>query len=242
MPWYYANNNQRLGPVNDTEFARLAREKIIREDTLVWQHGMADWKQYSEVVAGLPPPEIPLAGAAGTQGNIDQSATSFAVPDANKVREVLAERLNYAGFWVRAGAKIIDWVILFIVSRGLAHAVGLADLDPFQLLQGDMATLEPYVERIMQLALLDSLARLTFYWFFLKRFAATPGKMLLGLKVVSADGEPLSHGQIVGRFFAEVLGKYFTLCIGYLVAAFDDEKRAMQDHFCNTRVVKKRQD
>ena len=58
MPWYYANKNQRLGPVNDAEFERLAREKIIRENTLVWKYGMPDWKTYAEVEATLPPPDI----------------------------------------------------------------------------------------------------------------------------------------------------------------------------------------
>jgi len=240
MPWYYANNNQRLGPVNDTEFARLTREKIIRDDTLVWQHGMPDWKRYAEVVPTLPPPEISTTGNVPQPLREEAGAATFAVPTTDAIRDSLPVRLEYAGFWVRAGAKLIDWFILYVVSRLLARALGLADLDPFQLLQGSMATLEPYVQRIMLLALLDSLARLVFYWFFLKRFAATPGKMLLGLRVVSADGSPLAHGQIVGRYFAEMLSKYFTLCIGYLVAGFDDEKRTMHDHFCHTRVVKKR--
>jgi uncharacterized RDD family membrane protein YckC len=242
MPWYYANNDQRLGPVNDTEFARLAREKTIREDTLVWQHGMPDWKKYSEIVPTLPPPEIPADGSAAANVREDRGAGALAVPAASVIVGALPVRLQYAGFWVRAGAKLVDWFILYFVSRLLARALGLADLDPFQLLQGSMTALEPYVQRLMLLSLLDGFARLAFYWFFLKRSAATPGKMLFGLKVVSADGSPLSHGQIVGRFFAEVVGKYFTLCIGYLVAAFDDEKRTMQDHLCKTRVVTKRRE
>jgi uncharacterized RDD family membrane protein YckC len=236
MPWYYANLNQRLGPVSDSEFARLAREKIIQPNTLVWQHGMPDWKSYSEIVPTLSPPEIPFGGNATPTLRNEPSDSVF----ASAIRDALPVRLIYAGFWMRAAAKLVDWLILYFVSRLLARVMGLADLDPFQLLQGSMTTLEPYIQRIMQLALLDGIARLAFYWFFLKRFAATPGKMLLGLKVISEDGTPLSHGQIVGRYFAEVLGKYFTLCIGYLVAAFDDEKRTMQDHFCHTRVVVKK--
>jgi len=228
MPWYYANNNHRLGPVSDSEFARLAREKIIREDTLVWQHGMPDWKIYADIVTTLPPPEI---------------APPIIEASAADVAAILAENPaapRYAGFWIRAAAKLFDWVLLAIVSRQLARVMGLADIDVMQLVQGGMETLEPYTQRLMLLALLDSVMRLAYYWFFLKRYAATPGKLMLGLKVVRADGDPLTHGLIIGRFFSEVLAKYFTLCVGYLVAAFDPEKRAMHDHFCNTRVVKKR--
>lgn len=235
MPWYYANNNQRLGPVSDTEFARLAREKIIREDTLVWKHGMPDWKAYAEVEATLPPPEIPAFGS------VEPSADERAgIPSAEKVAALLGERLDYAGFWVRVAAKLIDWVILWFIARQLTRMMGLGDLNPMDIFQMSQQELQPLMGQVMMLAFLDSLARLVFYWFFLRKYGATPGKMVFGLKVVSTRGGPLTNGQIVGRFFSEVLAKYFTLCIGYVVAAFDDEKRTMQDHFCDTRVVFKR--
>jgi uncharacterized RDD family membrane protein YckC len=237
MPWYYANNNQRLGPVSDSEFARLAREKTIREDTLVWQHGMPDWKTYAEVEPTLPPPEIiPVVPTEPLSGERLTSSV------AEKVFALPTEQLNYAGFWVRFVAKLIDWVILYVITRQLTRLMGLGDLDPLEIFQMSPQALQPLFGRVMMLAFLDSVARLGFYWFFLKKYAATPGKLVFGLKVVSTRGGPLTHGQIVGRFFAEVLAKYFTLCIGYVVAAFDPEKRTMQDHFCDTRVVYKRKE
>jgi len=87
--------------------------------------------------------------------------------------------------------------------------------------------------------LADGLMRIAYYWFFMRKYEATPGKMVFGLRVVRSDGSPLSHGQIVGRFFAEIVSKYFTFGFGYLMAAFDRENRAMHDQMCDTRVVKK---
>jgi uncharacterized RDD family membrane protein YckC len=150
--------------------------------------------------------------------------------------------LNYAGFWVRLVAKLIDWLILWAIAQQLTRMLGLGNLNPFDILEMSREALQPLFGRVMLLALLDSLARLIFYWFFLKKFAATPGKLVFGLKVVSTRGGPLGNGQIVGRYFSEILTKYFTLGIGYVVAAFDPEKRTMQDHFCDTRVVRKRKD
>lgn len=236
MPWYYANNNHRLGPVSDSEFARLAREKIIIDETLVWRHGMADWKTYAEVVSTLPPPELTVPPP-----ELTQPVTSAPAPTAAPQAEVLpiAVSLNYAGFWIRLAAKLVDWVALFVVSRQIASLMGLANLDPVTIMQADMATLGPLAQRLAWMGLLDGAARLAYYWYFLARFSATPGKLLFRLRVVSADGSPLSNGQIVGRFFSEVLTKYFTLCIGYVVAGFDPEKRTMHDHFCNTRVIRR---
>ena len=70
------------------------------------------------------------------------------------------------------------------------------------------------------------------------KHGATPGKMACGLKVVSPDGGPVSYGKACGRFFAEMLSG-LTLGIGYIMVAFDDEKRALHDRICNTRVIRK---
>jgi hypothetical protein len=40
----------------------------------------------------------------------------------------------------------------------------------------------------------------------------------------------------VGRYFAKMLSS-LTLLIGYIIAAFDEEKRSLHDRICNTRVV-----
>ncbi|HDH05175.1 MAG TPA: RDD family protein, partial [Nitrospirae bacterium] len=79
---------------------------------------------------------------------------------------------------------------------------------------------------------------LAYTTFFLGKFAATPGKMACGLKVLRADGESVSYWRAAGRHLAEFVSS-LTLMIGYLMAAFDSEKRALHDRMCNTRVIKK---
>ena len=74
---------------------------------------------------------------------------------------------------------------------------------------------------------------------FVARYGASLGKMAMGLKVVRPDGHTVSTGQAWGRALADVLSQ-MTMCIGYLLAAFDGEKRALHDHVCSTRVVGKR--
>jgi uncharacterized RDD family membrane protein YckC len=71
---------------------------------------------------------------------------------------------------------------------------------------------------------------------FIANRGATPGKMAMGLKVVTADGGPISYGRAIGRYFAQILDA-FTLLIGYLIAFFDDERRTLHDRICGTRVI-----
>jgi uncharacterized RDD family membrane protein YckC len=74
---------------------------------------------------------------------------------------------------------------------------------------------------------------------FLARYGATPGKMALGLKVVTPEGEPIALARAFGRFFGELLSGMICY-IGYIMAAFDkEEHKALHDILCNTRVVRK---
>jgi len=61
MNWYYAQNNQRQGPVSENEFDFLVHQKKILPDTLVWNEGMANWQPLGEVQPEPPPPPPPYA-------------------------------------------------------------------------------------------------------------------------------------------------------------------------------------
>ena len=74
-------------------------------------------------------------------------------------------------------------------------------------------------------------------WFLVNK-GATPGKMVLSLQVARADGGQITWSLAIGRHFAKMLSGII-LGIGYILVAFDGEKRALHDMICNTRVTKK---
>lgn len=49
----------------------------------------------------------------------------------------------------------------------------------------------------------------------------------------------ITYLHALGRYFAEIVSA-MPLNIGYIMAAFDDEKRSLHDHLCTTRVIKTR--
>jgi uncharacterized RDD family membrane protein YckC len=64
--------------------------------------------------------------------------------------------------------------------------------------------------------------------------------MAARLLIVNPDGSKVSYAKALGRFFAsEYVVAIFTLCIGYLMVAWDPEKRGLHDRICNTRVIRK---
>jgi uncharacterized RDD family membrane protein YckC len=130
----------------------------------------------------------------------------------------------YAGFWIRVGAKIIDGIVLSVVGFALGIAASLITTN---------LVARSVVQNIFSLIL-----SIGYTTYFLGAYSATPGKMACGLKVVRPDGEKISYARACGRFFAELVSSLI-LGIGYLMVIFDQEKRALHDRICDTRVVKK---
>lgn len=259
MQWYYAINGQRQGPVIETEFERLVREGIIGPDTLVWRQGMPDWVPYIQVA---PPASSATAVVAGGEATDDTAVCAVSGKrypkremiqyegkwvsaehrDAffQRIREGVAQpnEFRFAGFWIRFVAKLIDGFALYFVGALISLMFGVGILAG----NGFFDTAANFKGMILRqsLAIVANMGVALLYdWFFVSRFQATPGKMALGLKIVRSNGSALTTGRIIGRHFAEILSSLI-LCIGYIIAGFDDEKRALHDHICDTRVIKTR--
>jgi TM2 domain-containing membrane protein YozV len=68
--WYYEQNGNRIGPVDEATMRSLIAERTISIDTLVWTNGMANWTplQQTQLAAGLPvPPPMPNPAAQPAQ-------------------------------------------------------------------------------------------------------------------------------------------------------------------------------
>jgi len=88
-------------------------------------------------------------------------------------------------------------------------------------------------------ALVGMVLGCTYETFFIVKFGATPGKMAVGVKVVRPDGSGIQVGRAIGRYFSKMLSAMI-LYIGYIMAGFDSQKRALHDMICDTRVIKTR--
>lgn len=138
----------------------------------------------------------------------------------------------YGGFWRRFAAILIDGIIMMVVLLPVNAVLGgmAAKAQP----SAQFTFLTAYVGVTWLLSLVLNCA---YQVYFLSQKSATPGKMVLGLKVITASGGPISPARAAGRYFAYLLSG-LTLLIGYIMAAFDSQKRALHDHICSTRVIR----
>jgi uncharacterized RDD family membrane protein YckC len=142
-------------------------------------------------------------------------------------------RLPVAGFGIRLVAKLIDGIIIGIIGM-LIYATAI-----FLLLWTDAIFISPV--RMLAFILIYIYWLMSFIGyaaFFVGKYGATPGKLALGIKVVDVYGGKVGYIKALGRCCAEILSA-MPFAFGYIVAAFDTEKRTLHDRICGTRVILK---
>jgi uncharacterized RDD family membrane protein YckC len=144
--------------------------------------------------------------------------------------------VRYAGFWIRFLARIIDGMIL--VMAGLVLRLPLMLMLGIGMRRGyPFGIFTPAFGAVMGVMILVNVALgMAYEVYFVSTRGATPGKMALGLKIIRADGSPVPPGLALGRYFAHWISGAI-LFIGYIMAGFDSQKRALHDRICETRVI-----
>jgi uncharacterized RDD family membrane protein YckC len=151
-----------------------------------------------------------------------------------------APQTSYAGFWIRLVASIIDGFILGIVG-GIVRAVfgGLFRTalltQPSEPTAGTVGFIAGLFGTMTLILMAIDVA---YYVGLTGTYGATLGKMILGLRVVDANGQKIGIPKAALR---EIVGKFvsgFAIGLGYLWVAFDEKKQGWHDKIAGTFVVK----
>jgi uncharacterized RDD family membrane protein YckC len=155
----------------------------------------------------------------------------YAPPTAavGDVADAKPEDFDYAGFWWRVLASIIDGILFLIVFVPLSIAVvGFDSYVNSSGLLGD-GPAEILVTNVLPIAVI------VLFWKFKQ---GTPGKLILSIKIIDAQTHgPLSWGQCFGRYFAQILSA-IPLLLGYFWVGWEPRKRAWHDMLAGTLVVR----
>ena len=128
------------------------------------------------------------------------------------IMEVL-KFINYAGFWIRFFALIIDSIVLSILYFAAGFIIGDIFLIYVLITWFYFAGMESSVKQ------------------------ATLGKMALGIVVTNLDGSRINFIRATVRYFAQFLSTII-LFIGYLMVAFTSKKQGLHDLIAGTLVVR----
>ncbi len=134
---------------------------------------------------------------------------------------------NYAGFWIRVFASIIDSFLIVLITLPILY--GIYGKDYFKS--------EGFIAGFWDLIITWILPAIAVIVFWIYK-SATPGKMVAGIKIVdAATGNPPSPVQSIIRY----LGYYVSvipLMLGIIWVAFDGRKQGWHDKLAGTIVIK----
>lgn len=218
------------GPATLDELKAWIRDGRAAASTQTWRDDLSRWAPaatYSELADVLPayvPPALPTAAAEP-------------IP---------------VGFGARFAAYLVDLIavgLLFSLVWGvvsLVTGIKIPEFAPEKIpanLSEYWQAIMAYADQIRPVMLPYQLCaiglRLLYDVFFNGRFGATPGKMVIGARIVRVDGSNLGYSRAFLRWAASRISD-FTFGIGYLMVAVRGDKRALHDLLAGTKVIFKR--
>ena len=134
---------------------------------------------------------------------------------------------EYAGFWIRFGAMLIDLVVMIIVLY-----------IPLTIIYGEEYWIgEQFIYGFWDVILGYIVPIVVTIWFWL-RYSGTPGKMATKLRIVdAATGNKMTTGQAIGRYFAYTIA-ILPLCLGLIWVGIDKKKQGWHDKLAGTVVIR----
>jgi uncharacterized RDD family membrane protein YckC len=146
-----------------------------------------------------------------------------------------------AGFFSRSMAFLID--IFLLTFLGLMSGVVIflvlhffrykQILDFVKSLLGVNDQIGQFIGLISPLLFLIVLVYFVFFWTLV---GYTPGKALLGLRIMRPDGRPLSAGRALLRYLGYWVSA-IPLFLGFIWILFDRQHEGWHDKIANTHVV-----
>jgi uncharacterized RDD family membrane protein YckC len=171
---------------------------------------------YCPVCAAVVAPGAKYCESCGSRLSAEMPATAQVAEEAAPAPAVFG--IDYAGFWLRLLATLVDLIPFFIVSL----LVGL--------LTEDIAS------RLVILALLG-VTYVVGFW--VAADGATPGKMAMGIKVMRSNGEPMGVMTALLRCLAYCVS-FIVFLLGFVMIGLSPQKRGLHDYIAQTVVVRVR--
>lgn len=173
-----------------------------------------------------PPPATPYSQAAAPY-------PMAAPPSAAQVLPV-----QYAGFWRRFAAAIIDNIIVilagiivfFIAALCWGFFVGVSG--------GSEIDIENVSDDIYNLWFWSLVFITSFFYYTVMEASkrqATVGKLAMGIRVTDMIGGRIPFARAAGRFIAKILSNF--LLIGFIMIAFTEKKQGLHDQMAGTLVM-----
>lgn len=241
MEIWIGRDGERHGPYKESDVRQWLRSGQVSRDDLGWYEGLADWQPLSvlfpdERPSAAPPPMQSAPASPYSAPPMPQAVTTTSLED-------------YAGFWQRFGAWVIDLAVLLVPAAIIYQSMG--GFTAYMTLLGHVRegltagpemteAMKAYAEATRPASIAVVLLGFLYYSLFeASKWQATPGKLALGIRVTDVNGQRLSIGRSALRNTARLLnllnGLLALIC--YLPVAWTQRKQGLHDMVASTLVL-----
>lgn len=228
MEVWIGRDGERHGPYTEADIRQWLASGEVSPADLGWYEGLADWQPLSV----LFPDALPNAVPGDPASTPPPLASTLALGD-------------YAGFWKRVGAWIIDYLIVLVPVGVIAFSMGaMGAFEHFmsQVNSGvsTVVAAAEYSRTVRPAAMWSLLVGFIYYAAFeCSAWQATPGKLALGLRVTDLQGRRLGPGRSVLRNLVRLANAITALIpfICYLTVAWTARHQGLHDLLAGTLVL-----
>lgn len=243
--WYYADGQDRQGPLSADELRLRFQRAQITLATLVWREGFPQWKPLSEAVDELQLQNLASVadnvgtgidlrgdytaidnGTAPLPGTGGGTFSPYTAPTSGgshaEAMVVGGGEVVYAGFWKRFAAAMIDGLVMSSVLV-LVFLVGMLLFGGMASFMGGLNSPEtsPGMAIFIVLGVYVLPMIIQALYFTLMHAStrqASLGKLAVGIKVVRGDGQRLTKARSLGRWAALFFSYLISCGIAYLAS------------------------
>jgi len=163
----------------------------------------------------------------------------------NTITQVEQSSIEYAGFWWRFLAIIIDDILIsFVAGIFILPIMGVFGLSVYSMAESgmDLGESPMFWGSVISMYMAIITVSVVINWLYFaimesSKTQGTVGKLLLKIKVTDYQYNKISFGRATGRFFGKYISS-FILLIGYIMAGFTDKKQALHDMMASCYVIK----
>lgn len=225
MEFYYRKEGKTLGPLTSFRIKELLEDGQLERSDIGWHEGMEEWKPLGEISAlemFLPrvQKDVPTIAEDPTGAAIHEThenhvepvdsyqearAVKAALPKEPKelvelvgpemAKTIALQRVRQREAWRRFFARLLDLALIGLLVWAGGVALGLVEPGELVIPRFVVIMISPFIW-------------IPFEALCLKFWGFTPGKAMLGLRVVTADGTPIS----MRRAFSRAFDVWFTGC------------------------------
>ncbi|MGH8158865.1 MAG: RDD family protein [Rhodanobacter sp.] len=240
MEIWIGRDGERHGPYKEDDIRQWLRSGQVSRDDLAWYEGLADWQPLSV----LFPDEVRNAPPTADNSHAAPTAPLQALPQTTA-----AALEDYAGFWKRFGAWLIDYVILLIPTVLIFMSTGAMDAFMQYWVQVKSGTSPEVAAVALKSTMLVPgiiVGVMGFVYYILfegSKWQATPGKLALGIRVTDSDGGAIGMRRSVVRNAVRLINIIQIPFIGlipfvsYIVTAWTPHKQGLHDMLAKALVL-----